>query len=475
LEDPVDNKIKLVSDDENRPEEGLIAALQEISSIPEVELVVGMVDLHLKKRTENPSSIAVATREKILPKLSSVAQNCGMCLLRTNLSQSMFTSEALDVLFSRWMTDDERLMRHPEITDEEMRHFLSLGAPYAVSRYELPESFIKGMEYSGVVGEKSLLEWKDIRKLVPLSSIRRGRHGFGVVPAGNHFLEIQYIEEIIDRVVCEQFKLAEKGITVMMHSDGGLASDDIGNLYGNRSTVGGHIKFLYNMRKMLFHLKDAKSYENLRRKHKYYFGSEKFIAIDPETYEGKRYLRAKDLSMNAGYAARIVTMSRFKDTVEDIFREHEPEMDLLCDFSHNSINRERIGDRDLWLHRHNACRVTEGQLVFLPGFSNTSSYICIGGPGASDYLNTMDHGAGETIKRFMSKGLSRQLEFSTRVYNNESKNAQIEPHYSDEGIDKVVELLEREKIAMPVARIRPIAGYRYRWKGRLARLKERMS
>jgi tRNA-splicing ligase RtcB len=329
----------------------------------------------------------------------------------------------------------------------------------------------------GAVGQREFLKCNEIKRLVPSRSVDRGRYGFGVVPAGNHFLEIQYVEEIIDRKICNAFDIATNGIAIMIHSDGGLVSDDIGNFYGNRSTATGYINFFYNLRKFFFHLRDIKGINNARRKYRYYFGKEKFIAVDPATYEGKRYIKAKDLSMNAGYASRVVTISRINHIIADIFQSVEPEIGLLCDFSHNSIQHESINGREMWVHRHNACRVTEGQLVFLPGLNNTSSYICIGGRGAANYLNSMDHGAGQTIERFKSKKLVKKRENGhfTRAYTNESKNAKLVPHYSDEGIEKVIELLERYDIARPVARLKPIAGYRYKWKGKLARLKERIS
>ena len=46
------------------------------------------------------------------------------------------------------------------------------------------------------------------------------------------------------------------------------------------------------------------------------------------------------------------------------------------------------------------------------------------------------------------------------------------PHWSDEGIEHVMAILAERDIARPVARVRPIAGYRFKWKGRLARLRD---
>jgi RNA-splicing ligase RtcB len=161
----------------------------------------------------------------------------------------------------------------------------------------------------------------------------------------------------------------------------------------------------------------------------------------------------------------------------EVFTGRDLDMRLLCDFSHNSIFRETVDGSPMWVHRHNACRVVEGQLVFLPGYANTSSYICSGGTGARYFLNTMDHGAGKTIDRLRKKGLVRELDNGrvTRAYNNESSEPKLIPHWSDEGIDEVIASLRHNDIVRPVARLRPVAGYRYLWKGRLARAREKIT
>ena len=152
-------------------------------------------------------------------------------------------------------------------------------------------------------------------------------------------------------------------------------------------------------------------------------------------------------------------------------------MKVLCDFSHNSILREEIGGRSLWVHRHNAARVLPGRLVFLPGYNCTSSYVCRGGAGAAETIFTMDHGAGKTIDRLRADGRLRELAPArvTRAYDNVSETPAIVLHVSDEGVDEVVRALAERDIAHPVARVRPVAGYRFHWRGRLARLVERLA
>jgi RNA-splicing ligase RtcB len=377
-----DEKIRLLFDESFDPDEKLIASLREIAGIDDVHMVVGMVDLHLKKNTENPSSVAIATREKFIPKLSSVAQNCGMALASTNLDMNDSMTGRLEDLFARMRAEDDSIMTRPVMSVEDMRSAACLGAPWAAENAGLPGEFTENVEFGGAVGGKKLLPWDRMNRLVPRYSLDRGRYGFAVIPAGNHFLEIQVVDEVIDGEECRRQGIRENGVMVMMHSDGGLISDDIGNLYGNRTTAKGLIRAFYNLRKTALHLRDRRGREDWKLKREYYWGSDKYIQIDPGTDEGKRYLEAKDLSMNAGYASRVTTMGRIRRLMGEVFPEGPFEMRLLCDFSHNSIFNETVDGRPMWVHRHNACRVVEGQLVFLPGYANTSSYVCIGSGGA---------------------------------------------------------------------------------------------
>ncbi len=112
-------KITLLSDEPLDPQSDLGRSIEAIGAIPDAQRVVGMVDLHFKARTENPSSIAVATRERIIPKLSSVAQNCGMALARTSARRDDFDDARIGRFFDRLRSDDDRIMRRPDLRVEE--------------------------------------------------------------------------------------------------------------------------------------------------------------------------------------------------------------------------------------------------------------------------------------------------------------------------------------------------------------------
>ena len=469
-------KISLLSEDALAGDTALGPALETIAALPDVERVICCVDLHRKARAESPSSVAVATSSCVFPKLTSVAQNCGMALLRTGLALDDFPDGRLDELFARWRRSDGEAFERPPVSLEDLRRILCLGAGAVIETSGLPPRSLENVEFGGCIGEPEILPWGDILAVVPRFTLERSRYGFGVVPAGNHFVEVQCVEEIVDAGTSDRWGLRLGEVVVMIHADGGLISDDLGNLYANRSVTSGAAKLLYAARRFALHIPGASPRAAAERR-RLYFTSDPLVALDPESVEGRRAMTAMRFAMNAGYASRLSAAGRLSRVLGEMFPGRAVAPEVLCDFSHNSILPETVRGRFSWVHRHNAARVVPGRLVFLPGYSWTSSYICRGGDGAVQTIFTMDHGAGQTIDRLKAAGRLRRLDAvrPTRAYGNESGAPVLVPHWSDEGVDEVVRALAARDISHPVARLRPLAGYRFHWKGRLVRLRERFA
>jgi len=472
----VNAKISLLAENALAGDEALGPALETIAALPGVERVVCCVDLHRKSRAESPSSVAVATGSRVYPKLTSVAQNCGMALVRTGLALDDFPDGRLDELFARWRRSDRETFERPPVSLEDLRRILCAGARAVIEPSGLPPGSLENVEFGGCVGGGEILPWRDVLAVVPRFTLERGRYGFGVVPAGNHFIEIQCVEEIVDPAAAERWGVRRGDVVAMIHADGGLVSDDLGNLYANRSVTRGVPAFVYGARRLALHARGAGPRTAAERR-RLYFSRDPFVSFDPESTEGRRAMTAMRFAMNAGYASRLSAAGRLSRVLGAMFPGRGVSCEVLCDFSHNSILRETVGGRGLWVHRHNAARVLPGRLVFLPGYSWTSSYVCRGGDGAAGTIYTMDHGAGKTIDRRRAAGALRRLEAGrpTRAYGSESDAPVLVPHWSDEGVDEVVRALAARDVAHPVARLRPLAGYRFHWKGRLARLRERFA
>ena len=199
--------ITLLSGASHAPDARLVERLEEIASIDGVARIVGLVDLHLKARTESPSSVAIATESLVIPKLTSVAQNCGMCLVTTGLTENDTTDGRLDELFALWRASDYETFAHPPMSVEDMRRVVCTGARAVLDRYGLDAGLLENIEFRGTIGDGELIPWDRLTRVVPRFTLSRARYGFSVIPSGNHFFEVQRVEEIVDREACERPKM----------------------------------------------------------------------------------------------------------------------------------------------------------------------------------------------------------------------------------------------------------------------------
>jgi RNA-splicing ligase RtcB len=160
-------------------------------------------------------------------------------------------------------------------------------------------------------------------------------------------------------------------------------------------------------------------------------------------------------------------LAALRDAMRAVWGDAPSGPALLWDAPHNSIRRETISGQELWVHRHNAARVEipskmpdgspfarTGHPVLLPGCDRTSSYLCVAGEGATSTLYSVDHGAGGP-----ALALGRPLEepATTRLYTYKEGVAGTRRHLSDDGVNRMLQVLRRHDITQPVVRLRPLA------------------
>ncbi|MCW4011963.1 MAG: RtcB family protein, partial [Candidatus Bathyarchaeota archaeon] len=113
---------------------------------------------------------------------------------------------------------------------------------------------------------------------------------------------------------------------------------------------------------------------------------------------------------------------------------------------------------EVWMHRHNSCRVVPGQFCLLPGYNNTSSYLCVGGEATTNSLNSVPHGAGALISRFWKEGLLKELPHRrTLLFRGKASEAESVGHYCDTALDRMANSLAKDKLLKPVVRLTPLA------------------
>jgi tRNA-splicing ligase RtcB len=149
----------------------------------------------------------------------------------------------------------------------------------------------------------------------------------------------------------------------------------------------------------------------------------------------------------------------------------------VYDVAHNVAKVETYGGREVCVHRKGATRAFPagapdvptayrdwGQPVFIPGSMGTASFVLAGEPGSLERsFGTCCHGAGRRMsrtgarKRIGGAELRRQLEEQGIVVRCPSnKGLAEEAPFAYKDVERVVEVVERSRLARRVARLRPI-------------------
>ncbi|MFZ5915365.1 MAG: RtcB family protein [Chloroflexota bacterium] len=448
------------------PPAEVIAALERIASLPVLSgPVVALPDLHHKPQLECPSSVATASANHIVLGLSSPSTHCGMALARTTLHESDLDAAALDALFGELILRLSLERQQPVLSLPEMADVLLRGAAAAIERYDLEPSVLDFMEQRGNALPADT-DVEAIQQAIPQALWQIGGWEFALVGKGNHFLEIQTIDQIHDAATARAWNLEMGQIGIMYHADSGHLGALVGRLYAHRRKNTWRGRLREWRLKAPFHLRTGKTSRLLHRL-AYHLAPRALTPMPADSEEGQRTLLALAAAGNYAYANRLAVLAALRDALCAVWGKSSPAPSLLWDTPHNGIRRETIEGNELWLHRHNTARALPpsqmpadspfartGQPVLLPGTDRTSSYLCVAGEGTGRTLYSVDHGAGRSALQ-----LGRPLEkgAATRRYTYERGPIEVRPHLSDEGIDEVLGVLQAHDIARPVVRLRPLA------------------
>lgn len=289
---------------------------------------------------------------------------------------------------------------------------------------------------------------------VSVRAKERGRTQLGTLGSGNHFLEIQVVDAVYERLTAEQWGLRLGQCAVMIHC-------------GSRGL--GHQVCDDYLKEMV--QKAARLGISLPDR--------QLSCVPLESKEGKAYLAAMKAAANFALANREVIGMSVRKVFQTLFPQTR--LRLLYDVSHNIAHIERHivegKEREVCVHRKGATRALPvghpslsgifretGQPVVIPGSMGTSSYLLVASSGSAESFHSTCHGAGrvlsrkaaskitspsDLLKRLKQQGVPIQAE-NPRTISEEAPEA-----YKD--IDVVVDIVERANLCRKVARLRPLA------------------
>lgn len=379
--------------------------------------------------------------------------NCGVRLLRSNLTESAVRSKLKEL-----------------VTDLFSSIPSGVGSKGAVklTHSELDEVLVKGVNWaidhgygssddSDVCEENGQIQNADPNK-VSDKARKRGAPQLGSLGSGNHFLEVQKVAEIHDQEAAKRMGIEEGTITILIHC-------------GSRGF--GHQVCSDYLRVS----------EQAMEKYDINLPDRELACVPNNSEEGESYRKAMFSALNFAWSNRQMLTHWTRNSFQRVFNQSESDLDmkLVYDVAHNiaKVEKHKVdgSDRNLVVHRKGATRAFPanrneipskyrdlGQPVLVPGSMGTASWILLGQPNSMNLsFGSTAHGAGRTMSR--SKARRNFTEDNVKKSLNEkgifikalTRDGVVEETpqaYKD--VDSVVNVSHNLGIATKVAKLVPI-------------------
>lgn len=379
--------------------------------------------------------------------------NCGVRLLKSNLQKNEVIPKIKDLVTMLYSEVPSGVGSKGKLrlrTEDEKR-LIRKGARWAVEQGFGDAGDLEKTESGGcLAGADS--------SIISNKAYERGKAQQGTLGSGNHFLEVQYVDEIYDERAADSLGLFQGQVTVMIHT-------------GSRGF--GHqvcTDFLQVMGKAA-------------HKYKIVLPDRELACAPFESSEAQDYLAAMGAAANYAWANRQCIMHWTRETFAKVFRISPKKlgMGLIYDVAHNIAKvEEHVVDGNkmkLIVHRKGATRAFPpghpelpdvyrhiGQPVLIPGDMGRVSFVLLGTEKAmQETFGSTCHGAGrvmsrhQAIRRAKGRAIWREMEdkgITVMAAGRGTLAEEMSEAYKD--ISDVVDVVHRAGISKKVARLRPI-------------------
>ena len=379
--------------------------------------------------------------------------NCGVRMLKTNFQYDEIKDKIKDLVYALFSDVPAGVGSKGDIrvSAREEKEILLKGSKWAVDKgYGTEEDLECTEEYGAIQGADP--------SCVSDRAYDRGKAQSGTLGSGNHFLEIQVIDQLYDRDICDEFELTLGQITVMIHSGSRGLGYQVCDDY-TRSMI--HCLQKYNI-----NVPDRQ------------------LACAPvNSPEGKSYIAAMRCAANYAWANRQCLMYLTRKTFEKVLGMPWQKMGmyLIYDVAHNIAKLEKYiidgKEKTLCVHRKGATRAfgpghpalpqrykKTGQPVIIPGDMGRNSYLLVGTQKAmEETFGSTCHGAGRLKSRTAA---TKSINLDTLLKELESKGIIVKASgrgtiveeapeaYKD--VNEVVNVVHNVGIAKRVCRMRPL-------------------
>ena len=368
-----ETEVRLIASPRSWIEGEALRLLYAASKLDGMRLVVGFPDLHPAKGS--PAGAAFVTEGIIYPHLVGGDIGCGMALFKTELP----------------------------------RRSAQRVGEWAELRFDLEHP------------------WEgDVVEVLASSDLESNEfdEALGTIGGGDHFAELQSVEQVLNAREFEQLGLDRHQLVVLVHSGSrGLGESVL------RAYVAEHLA----------------------------------SGSDTEAFAATAYLRGHDLALRWAKANRALIARRFVQVLG-------AQAELLWDGCHNSITRQESEGETLWVHRRGAVGI-DARFVVIPGSRGSLSYLVKPSGNGARHGWSLAHGAGrkwarsETRLRMRERFGPHQLALTPlggRVICGQRELLYEEAPAAYKNIEDVVQDLVDAGLISVVATFRPLLTYKTR-------------
>ncbi len=379
--------------------------------------------------------------------------NCGVRLLKTDFQYNEIKDKIKDLVYALFSDIPSGVGSKGDIklSVQDEKEVLVKGAKWAVQKgYGTKEDLECTEEYGVIAGADP--------DAVSEKAYVRGKAQSGTLGSGNHFIEVQTIDQLYDADLCDELGLTEGQVMLMIHSGSRGLGYQVCQDY-TRSMLSCLQKYNINI-------------------------PDRQLACAPvESNEGKAYLGAMKCAANYAWANRQCLMQLARRTFERIFNMSWQKMGmfLIYDVAHNIAKIEKHivngQEKKLCVHRKGATRAfgpghpdlperykKTGQPVIIPGDMGRNSYLLVGTQKAmEETFGSTCHGAGRLKSRTAA---TRSINLYTLLKDLESKGIIVkasgkgtiveEAPQAYKDVNQVVNVVHNAGISKRVCRMRPL-------------------
>lgn len=384
--------------------------------------------------------------------------NCGVRLIRTNLTEKEVRPHLRELVKEIYRAVPSGLGNTSalNLTTQQLDNVLADGVKWALSNGYGNSADLEFCEENGT------MKHSDPSK-VSGEAKKRGAKSLGTLGSGNHFLEVETVNQIHDKKAADAFGISEKDqICVLLHT----GSRGLGH-----QVCSDYLKII-----------DAAA-----PNFKIQLPDRELACAPAGSREAENYRLAMGCALNYAWTNRQLITHRVRKAFERIFQKSESdlEMKLVYDVAHNickveehSVDIDNPGKREkVFVHRKGATRAFPkgrdeiprqyrgiGQPVLIPGSMGTASWVLLGREKSMDLsFGSTAHGAGRMMSRsaairsYPYDSVKRDLESKGIMLESASRKGVVEEApgaYKD--VDAVVDVSDRVGIGTKVVRLTPI-------------------